>query len=560
MRHHGLFALMLAILAGAAVPASAEQAARLDTRVTRAALFKNGLGFLVREGELPAAKTVKLGPFSAPTHGTFWVSYPQQVELTNLVGREVTVTEETPVMGLAELLGANVGREVVVVPNWEDAQPVKGRLVSYPDDRQPQQPDPYAWGRRGDDYRAGWSGESRDPRGRVAMIQTAEGMVAIDPYAVRQVMVLGDKPASTIKRTTKAWEVEARLSRPAAGKTLTASYLAKGITWAPSYVVDISDPSKARISAKAEIINEAENLADVHVDLVTGFPNLRFADIVSPLAGKDTLAGFLAALARGASERGAQGAASQVMAQSADIAFRVSDLEARVMPEYGAAAVGATVEDLFLYPLEHVTLAKRETGYYPLFSAAVPYSEIHQWEIPDYVNQEDRYGEQRREQREMQEEVWHSLRVTNNTKLPWTTAPAQTIKAGQVLGQDTLKYTSPATNTVLRINRAMAVQAEQTEFETARKRDAGHFYGYSYDLLTVEGHLRVANHKDKPVNLEVTKNLSGEVKQTTPEAKVERIARGLARMNPSHVLTWSLALQPGEQKELTYTYEVLIRR
>jgi hypothetical protein len=559
MRYHGLLALMLTILAGAAVPASAKQAAWLDTRVTRAALFKNGLGFLVREGQLPAAKTVKLGPFSAPAHGTFWVTYPQQVELSNLVGREVTITEERPAITVAELLRANVGREVEVVLNRQDAKPVRGRLLSFPDDRQQDPDDPYAWG-RGSGRRPGSVYFEAGLQSRLALIQTADGVVGVDSNALSQVTVLGDKPASTITRTTKAWEVEARLSRPAAGKTLTASYLAKGITWAPSYVVDISDPSKARISAKAEIINEAENLDDVHLDLVTGFANLRFADIVSPIAGKETLAQFLAALARGASERGVQGAPAAAVGQAAGAYLRVADREERIMPEYGAAAAGATVEDLFLYPLEHIALEKGARGYYPLFSAAVPYSEIHQWEIPDYVNQEDRYGEQRREQREMQEEVWHSLRLTNNTKLPWTTAPVQTIKAGQVLGQDTLKYTSPATNTILRINRAMAVQAEQTEFETARKRDAGHFWGYSYDLLTVEGHLRVANHKDKPVNLEVTKNLSGDVKQTTPEAKVERIARGLARMNPSNVLTWGLTLQPGEQKELTYTYDVLIRR
>jgi len=561
MRYHGLFGLMLAILAGAAVAGSAEQAARLDTRVTRAALFKNGLGFFVREGELPAAKTVKLGPFAAPAHGTFWVSYPQQVALTNLVGREVTVTEEAPITNLAELLRANVSREVVVVPNFQDAEAIKGRLVSVAEDREPQPPDPYAWGRRYDDtYRTGWGNPSdaRNPQGRLALIQTAHGVVAVDPYMVRQVTVLGDKAASTIARRTKGWEIEAHLGKPAQGATIAASYLAKGITWAPSYVVDISDPAQARISAKAEIINEAEDLNDVHLDLVTGFPNLRFADIVSPLSGKDTLAGFLGALARGQSELGR--AAASVVTQQAISARSREDMQAGVMPEYGAAAVGATVEDLFLYPLAHVTLAKRETGYYPLFSASVPYSEIYQWEIPDYINREDRYGEQRREQRETQEEVWHCIKLTNAAKLPWTTAPAQTIKSGQILGQDTLNYTSPTANTRLRITRAMAVEAEQTEFETARKRDAVQFYGVSFDLMTVEGHLRVTNHKDKAVTLEVTKNLSGEVKQTTPEAKVERMARGLARMNPTHVLMWSFTLQPGEEKELTYTYEALIVR
>ncbi len=551
MRYHGLFALMLVSLLVSAVPSwAADKPARLDTHVTKVALFKNGLGFFVREGELPAAATVKLGPFAAPSHGTFWVSYPQKVALKDLVAREVTVTEEAPVISLVELLRANIGREVVVA----DAQPIRGRLLALADDREQPPAEPYAWGRG---PAAGGTYDARNPQGRLALIQTTDGVLAIDSNTVSQVTVLGDKPATTVTRRAKAWEIEAHLGKPAAGSKLTASYLAKGITWAPSYVVDISDPAQARITAKAEVINEAEDLADVHLDLVTGFPNLRFADIVSPIAGKDTLAGFLAALARGASERGR--AASAVVAQQR-LAYGEEAGGGVAMPEYGAAAAGAVVEDFFLYPVEHVTLAKRETGYYPLFTASVPHTEIHKWEIPDYVNQEDRYGEQRREQRETQEEVWHCLKVTNNTKLPWTTAPAQTVKAGQILGQDTLDYTSPTATSTLRITRAMAVKAEQVEYETDRKRDAAQFYGYHYDLLTVKGELRVKNHKDEAVTMEVTKTLSGEVKESAPQAKVARVARGLARMNPTNVLTWSFTLQPGEEKEITYTYQVLIRR
>jgi hypothetical protein len=48
--------------------------AQVETHVKRVALFKNGLGFFVREGKLPDASVVKISPFSAPAHGTFWLS------------------------------------------------------------------------------------------------------------------------------------------------------------------------------------------------------------------------------------------------------------------------------------------------------------------------------------------------------------------------------------------------------------------------------------------------------------------------------------------------------
>lgn len=544
-----LVVLLAASIAGA-LPAA--QPAQWQGEVKRIALFKNGLGFFVREGALPDAATVQMGPFAAASHGTFWVSYPDRVALTSLVGHEAKVPEQVPATSLAELLRANVGREVVVQPAAENAPPIRGKLLSVATDREPPRPDPYAWGVADPRYR----GLPVD-MGRLALVQTDNGVVGFDPLAVRQVTVLGEGPAATWQREKKAWQLEARLAKAAPGQPLAASYLAKGITWAPSYIVDMSDPKQARITAKAEILNEAESLSGVHVDLVTGYPNLRFSDIASPLAGKDTLAGFLQALMRGESTSAQGGARYAVMNQIASYA----DAEAApVMPDYRAAATGATVEDLFFYPVEQVTLAKGEVGYYPLFTIRTPYVAVHQWEIPDYVNEEDRYGDRRREGRDAQEEVWHALKLTNAGKLPWTSAPAQVVKGDQLLGQDMLTYTPTGAETVLRITRAMSVKAEQDEVETDRQRDVVQMYGYSFDRVTVQGKLQVTNHKAEPITLEITKHLSGEVKGTSPEAKVERPAKGLRRMNPSQLLTWSLSLKPGERREITYTYEALIRR
>lgn len=544
-----LVVLLAASIAGA-LPAA--QPAQWQGEVKRIALFKNGLGFFVREGALPDAATVQMGPFAAASHGTFWVSYPDRVALTSLVGHEAKVTEQVPAASLAELLRANVGREVVVQPAAEGAPPIRGKLLSVAADREPPRPDPYAWGVADARYR----GLPMD-MARLALVQTDNGVVGFDPLAVRQVTVLGEGPAATWQREKKAWQLEARLAKAAPEQTIAASYLAKGITWAPSYVVDMSDPKQVRLTAKAEILNEAEPLSGVHVDLVTGYPNLRFSDIASPLAGKDTLAGFLQALMKGESTSAQGGARYAVMNQMASYA----DAEpAPVMPEYRAAAAGATVEDLFFYPVEQVTLAKGEVGYYPLFTMRAPYLAVHQWEIPDYVNEEDRYGDRRREGRDAQEEVWHALKLTNAGKLPWTSAPAQVVKGDQLLGQDMLTYTPTGAETVLRITRAMSVKADQVELETDRQRDVVQMYGYSFDRVTVQGKLQVTNHKAEPITLEITKHLSGEVKATSPEAKVERLAKGLRRMNPSQLLTWSLTLEPGARREITYTYEALIRR
>ena len=113
--------------------------------------------------------------------------------------------------------------------------------------------------------------------------------------------------------------------------------------------------------------------------------------------------------------------------------------------------------------------------------------------------------------------------------------------------------------TTVRINRAMNVAAEQAEFEVERKRNAANFHGSSYDLVKVEGKLRVFSRQAEPVKLEVTKELSGEVLSTDPDAKDTATAKGLKQVNPRHVLTWEISAEPNKELILSYTYSVYVR-
>jgi len=533
--------------------------AQAEVKLQQVALFKNGLGFLVYEVTCPKkSDSFSFVPSAAASHGSFWVSYPPKVKLEGLTAKEVDSEEMVEAVTVGELLRANVGRKVSLV--FDDEQ-IVGVIRHFADDRKGPEPEPYGPG--------GVEGVRVNYRGadfvqsRLVIIETDKGEVCIDPYNVKKVEFPGGKAEKRFARKGKLMEVDVKLGAPAGGKKLTVSYLAKGITWAPSYIVDITEGDEARISAKAAVINEVCDLDDVTVQLITGFPNLEFADVVSPLAKKENLAQFLAALAKGQSEvdrRGGVGGVMYNVAMQRAGAFEEMDASA-VMPAYGAAEAGKVAEDLFLYPVEGVELGKGEVGYLPLFTELVAYKHIYQWEIPDYVNEEDRYFYGRREQeREAVEEVWHCLRMENTTKVPWTTAPAEIVKEGLILGQDTLNYTPTKGETTVKITQAVSAKAEQVELEIERKRDAARLYGHHYDLVTVEGKLSVRNFQAKAITLEITKTLSGEVQSSGPEAKIESLARGLRRMNAVRKLTWTVELGPGERKELSYVYEVYVRR
>lgn len=552
MKHSALVPVMLAACAArapqaprgdAAAPAATPAA---DSRVVRAALFKNGLAFVRREAELPAgASELRLVDLPPPVHGTFWIfGDPARVGLGAAVARSDERSERVEARNVPDLLRANVGRTVTLHLN--DGATLAGRLAHVDEPDLPQPPQP-------------WRAETSYPWPPLP-VPVVVPMLQLDDGTSTHVL-----PASEVRRLSAASGTLERFveSRsPATSLTIHASprdggpaelglqYLVRGLTWAPSYAIDIASPERARLTAKAVVINESEDLAGATLEFVTGYPNLRFQGVVDPLALRGDLAAFFAALQ---AEPGSQ---SVVMAQSvmSNMAMRGADESS--FPEYGAPEGGTAVEDLFFYEQRDVTLARGERGLYPLFTLEVPYRHVFEWSIPDTIEPEPmRYGQPETVD---EEEVWHSLRLENTSSMPWTTAPAMTQSGARLLGQDTLRYTASGASTTLRITRAIDVAAERSELEAGRARGAASFGGSSYDQVTVEGILSITNRRAEAIELEVEKLLRGEVTANPQEARVETVAEGLRRVNPSQRLKWTVSVAAGATLELHYTYTLYV--
>jgi hypothetical protein len=552
-----LYVSVMVFLVFAGYASSEEPVTVVSTELRQVSLFKNGLGFFVSEVTIPdKVKAFSIVPETAVSHGTFWVSYPPKVVVESVVARQVEGKEQLEAATVPDLLKANIGKKMKIYLADKTETAIEGKLLYVTEEQSKTPPNPYEPGRVvGVENRAYYGIRN------MVLLDTGQGQIAVSADRIVRVDFTDKEPALKLEKKSNAVRLDISLKKAAGGQKLIISYLAKGVNWAPSYMLDISEPNKAKIAAKAEIMDEVCDFNGVDIRLVTGFPNLQFADIASPITMKENLAQFLQSLIRGQSEQGhaAGGVMRNVMAQS--MAYGQMEMSGAVMPAYGAAELGKTAEDLFLYPIEKVRLAKNEVGYFPLFTESVPYRHIYRWEIPDYVNPEGSYYDDRsRQQREPEQEVWHCIRLDNVMKMPWTTAPAEIIKDGTILGQDTLNYTPVKEQATVKITRAVNVKAEQVELEKDRKRDAGRWYNSNWDLITVEGTLSVTNYQEKPITLEITKLLSGEVKEMTPEAKLEKLAKSLRAVNPNIKLTWNAELGPGEKKDFTYNYEVYVRR
>lgn len=544
---------MAVMLMLAACWVATARATEVEPKVSRLALFKNGLGYFHSTVTLPDEGTsIEMGQLPVPSLGTFWVSYPDDLKLRGVFTRMVESEEAVPATNLPELLRANVGREGVFRVG---EQVIEGRLTAVTEPDRPEQPSPYVMDLNRSDIRG--SG--------LAMIETGEQVVMLDVNRIQQASFSATTvhmpPGLHAVRKTKKPAMRIELEEPAPGETLTLSYLARGVTWSPSYLIDLSDPETARFSAKALIVNETADLDDVEVELVSGFPHLQFSDIQSPIAMRQSLAQFFSELS---SDRDRAPRWRDVMTQQRLMVNTALDhgqwLAAPVA--YSTAQQGSTAEDLFFYPLARMTLTHGETAMIPLFTAEAKYEHVYKWNVADLLDEHERYRSyesQSRDDRHAAGEIWHVCRIENGMEMPWTTAPTEFVQNGRIIGQDICYYTPGGRKADIRINRAIGVIADDSEVEIARERNAERFYHNSYDLVTVKGELKLHNSMGKSVHMEVTKELSGEVKERSHDAKDLRTAEGLRRVNPRHRLIWDFELEAGKEATLTYVYDVYVR-
>jgi len=396
------------------------------------------------------------------------------------------------------------------------------------------------------------------PPGRsdLLLVEDGMGIRAVPIQKVQEARLDSDDPHYEIHRPKRENVIEFRSeqvdgsSQRNDSPNVSLTYLAKGISWSPSYVIDISQEDKASIAAKAVIINDLIPLEDASVELIAGFPHVQFENANSAFS-LTPLDQILRQLQERQRDRYAD-VASNVMFQS------VRATKAFEMPSMPATPVeGESAEDLYFYELDNVTLKKGERGYYPLFAGEIPYEHLYTWDIPNYIDPEN-HGSRRNQQGDAEQIVWHALKLTNTTDSPWTTAPAMTTKNGRILGQDTVYYTPSQASTELRITRAVAVNAEQIENELDRQRNAATFYRRPYDLVVIRGELAVTNYKSEPIQLQITKTVNGEVQEADGDPEIAKLAHGLQSINPQTQLKWEVEVKPGKENalNLNYTYKI----
>ncbi|MHC4200665.1 MAG: hypothetical protein ACYSU0_11790, partial [Planctomycetota bacterium] len=383
-----------------------------DGRIVSVKLFKNGLAVVTRTVALGRPGTYRVDHAPRPVHGTFWVESSARIE-SRVVMREV----EEPVRGGAgvDFQEALVGRGVTIHFRDGGIPPVNGtveRIAPAAGEgawsrayRQPQ----YYW------YYNRWN--QPPPQGRFLVVRTDTGTTFVDSSMIAYLHAEGRGKTIRRRRPVLLLTVEKSGAAPAAARI---TYLTKGMSWAPSYRVDISDPATLAIEQKAVIKNELADIDRAEVHLISGFPSVKFAHVTSPLSTRTTWAKFFQEL--GQRFRPGQGAQGQMLQQQAV----TRNVAAPGGLDLTAVPTGEGV-DLHYQPIGKRTLAEGESLAVGVAKARAPYERIVEWIVPDTRNADGRHirdHERRQNPEKYRDAAWDAVRFRNPFAFPMTTAAA----------------------------------------------------------------------------------------------------------------------------------------
>jgi hypothetical protein len=539
--------------------------------INRVAVFKNGYAFTYREAET----TVEDGwAYTTKTPvgvlGTIWgYSTSPKVRVTQLLASESESRETERVTNLMEFILANEGAQVRIDMTGGDGKTrtLQGTYEVISSMRGfkgvPQMVNNQYY-------------ESQIVQRFSEMsiaLKTETGVQVFPASRIETVEVIG-QPKWMRPKTVKQTRLSIKTEGAAAGEkvNLGIAALERGIRWIPSYRVEVKGApiKEAKLELEAMLINELADLKDTDVYFVVGVPHFLFQDTMSPLSINTAFAGVSSYFQAGAgsSRRDSYINVTSQISSQADGSYGDDQNRAPspTLPNE-EQLTSFSAEQLYLYQANKTSLKKGERSSLRLFSLTVPCTEVFEWTLNDDPDTQKRYldyyssSSSQQIKQDLSTKVWYALRLKNETNMPWTTAPAITFREWKPIGQDMMTFTPTGTDNILRVTPATEVIGSHTVEEKSRERMQLSYGGstYNFDLVTVEGKIKLKNIKKEAVEVVLTRNVIGEVLSAGDEGRILRQGLNLQMVNPNSTIKWNLKI-PGGEKEIVYSYKIYIRR
>ncbi|MEM9824321.1 MAG: hypothetical protein AAF985_24765 [Bacteroidota bacterium] len=526
--------LGLCLMSGAMIA----QEAQLPTQSI--SIFKNNTAFFIKSGQVNTENGQYKMTQSSPAalYGTFWFHSPQNA-LANISSfeEESTTIEKRSARSVAQMIKANLKKKM--------------KLFLYDDLTYEGTIEHFELGTK-DILRTGAS-----DGGDVLTIQTSTGWVSLPISSIRRVEFM-EKPQLEFdhSKTKKQRILQIDFNNKSQQQALDMMYLTSGINWSPIYLLELKSDTKARLTLRGELTNDAEDMVNTNINFVVGVPNFKFANRLTPLVD------FLKNVAPRPSN---DWSATSNALRSQSISYGIQSDDFSNAPIAGAGNTeGSTAEDLYFYHLKNISLKKGGRAQYPLFEQDIDIAHIYESNLSQNSENRGFYQKEFLFSPDTDNKVFHSVKVSNNSIYPWTTAAVMVTNVEEgtkPISQDMLSYTPIKGHSFVKLTEAPDIRIKHAEKEISReeriKKKQNNYY---LDLVTVEGKVKIKNYKSKKVDLNIRRTIIGTLEKSSVEwLSAETVNRG-GNFNKTNQVCWETSLDAGEALEITYQYKVYIGR
>lgn len=500
---------------------------------THISAFKNGTAFVVKNTKVDASKGhIILETLPQATFGTLWF-FANGNTINDVNSYTGEVNKKVEVNSVETILKANVG---------------KAAKITVDDDKI-------------------YEGMIHKVEGKLVVFKTNAGTwLSLKPSDI-DFVELKSAPNMEYERKETKRVVKINVEKKNKTQDLAMMYLQKGISWVPNYSLELMDNNKARLVLRANVLNDSEDIEDANIDFVVGIPNFAYSYLQSPLVSKQSMANFISILntnsniPRGRttygnlSNRADLNITSQSLGNAVVIEDGLTDFEFTPMQLDGEQA-----EDLFFYKAKNISLKKGGRGLYDVLVTDSEYEDIY--EVNLHAGPVKKYYAKTFSSTGVVNKVWHSIRLRNESKLPWTTGTVMLTKklnnVNKPLSQDKLNYTPVGAKTKIKLTVSPSIVVRDAEREDNRIENKKKKNKVFYDLITVEAKIEVVNYHNKDIVLNIDRDITGKPLDCNTKWETEKSFNQYSPLNEKYHIEWEVPLKKGGKKEIIYKYEVYV--
>jgi hypothetical protein len=505
--------------------------------VKTATMFKNGKTMLIKSGTV-STENGKHTLLNLPNalFGTYWASSPTGDLMSVFCGKDSLVIEEKREERVASMLDYSKGKKakITLKPLTPSSQSVVLDGVV-------------------EDFTDLYNGKDG------VVFHTSDGRWLTFLTDQLLQIELYERPDLTPK-ITKSIEKEAITKLEINFKTLNKkeqplelAYLTDQLGWLPVYQLELNEKGKSKLSLRAEIANDAEDISHADLRLAVGIPNFSYADGLNWLMNFDNPFSLTSIYTKNNDANYYTNAISHNQSLSSEYLPRDENYK---------GTEGDKAEDFFFYTVKAGHFPKYSRYQLPVFESEVEPAHFYECKLkpagPPFMST---YYDQRSSQKEQINPVSHYIEFKNASNLPWTTGVVN-MHANQngtlfPISQDKLNYTPSGVNCKVRMAQTPEIKVTHNEGDIERKENSRRFFNRDYNEVIVEGEICVANYKDKTIKMKVLRDIEGEL-VSSQKTWTNKQEQATLRVNPSYQVSWEMELKPGEEQKWKYQYKVYV--